>query len=97
MRMQRWRCFRPIDTGLTARDLDEKPCSLATDRAYLDPVIQDVSQPLHDRKAQPKAAPLRALGSLIVFIEYVRQLAFGDTNATIPDLNANVVAGSPTP
>src|SRR5580704_10722478 len=28
-------------------------------------------------------------------MEYVRELVFGDTDATVPDLNANIVAGSP--
>ena len=58
-------------------------------------MIQDFSEPLDDRKAQPKAAPLRAVGALIVLIEYVRQLVFGDTDAAVPDLDANLVAGSP--
>jgi hypothetical protein len=58
-------------------------------------VIQDFSEPLHDRKAQPKAAALRAAGPLMVLIEYVRELFFGDTDATVPDFNANIVAGSP--
>jgi hypothetical protein len=30
-------------------------------------------------------------------MEYLGQLVFGDTDATVPDFNANVVAGSPTP
>jgi len=52
-------------------------------------VIEDFSEPLHDRKAQPKAAPLRAVGPLIILIEYVRELV------SIPDFNLNIVAGSP--
>src|ERR1700738_4267556 len=96
VRMHRRRCFRHLDTGLTARTLNEKPCTRARNRAYLDPVIQDFSQPLHDRKAQPKAAPLRGVGPLIVLLEYMRQLVFGDTDATVPDFNANIIAGSPT-
>src|SRR5882757_10842573 len=28
-------------------------------------------------------------------MEYVRELVFGDTDATVPDFNANIVAGSP--
>src|SRR5260370_16601863 len=27
-------------------------------------------------------------------MEYVRELVFGDTDATVPDFNANIVAGS---
>ena len=59
-------------------------------------MIQDFSQPLHDRKAQPKAASFRPVGPLIVLMEYVRQLVFGDADATIPDFNAHIVASPPT-
>jgi len=90
--MHQRRCFRHLHTGLTTRNHNEKPCTLPREGAHLDPVIEDFSEPLHDRKAQPKAAPLRAVGPLIILIEYVRELVFGDTDATIPDFNLNIVA-----
>ena len=95
MKMCGRRYFPRRAIGSTARDLDEKPCTLSGDRAHLDPMIQDVSEPFHDRKTQAEPAPLRAAGPLVVFIEYVRELIFGDTDATVPDFNANVVAGAP--
>ena len=58
-------------------------------------MIQNFSEPLHDREAQTKPAPFRSGGPLIVLIEYVRKLVFGDTDATVPDFNANMVAGLP--
>ena len=57
-------------------------------------MIQDFSKPFDDCKAQPKAASLRAIGASVVLIEYVRKLVFGDTDAAVPDLDANFVADS---
>src|SRR5437764_6849444 len=88
--------LRRLDAVSTAGNLNENPCALPSDRAHLDAVTQGFAEPLHYRKPQPKAAPLRGVSPLIVFIEYVRQLVFGDADATIPDFNAHIVASPPT-
>jgi len=90
--MHRRRCLRHLDTGIDRRTLNGKQCALARDRAHLDPVIQDVSQPLHDRKTQPKAAPRRAVGPLIVLMEYVRELVFGGYRRHCPRLQCDTLS-----
>src|SRR5258708_37570653 len=56
---------------------------------------QTFREPLHDRKAKHKPAALRAVSALIVLMEYVREFVCSDTDATVPDFDANVVAASP--
>ncbi len=78
------------------RDFDGENRALARPRADAHPVVEQIAQALHDREPQTKAAAAFARGvvELMVFVEDRLKFFAGNTDAGIPNLDAQHVSAA---